>query len=81
MKEVTTYIKKVGYNPKTVAFVPISGWHGDNMLEESEKVSPTALPSVLAQQHSLSLTCLIVCCTDGMVQGMGRRAQGGQCQW
>ncbi|KAI8502276.1 elongation factor 1-alpha-like [Branchiostoma floridae x Branchiostoma belcheri] len=34
-KEVSTYIKKVGYNPKAVAFVPISGWHGDNMLEAS----------------------------------------------
>ena len=38
-KEVATYIKKVGYNPKGVPFVPISGWHGDNMLEESDKVS------------------------------------------
>ncbi|XP_066269489.1 elongation factor 1-alpha [Branchiostoma lanceolatum] len=37
-KEVSTYIKKVGYNPKAVAFVPISGWHGDNMLEPSEKM-------------------------------------------
>lgn len=34
-KEVTTYIKKIGYNPVTVPFVPISGWHGDNMLEAS----------------------------------------------
>ena len=34
-KEVSTYIKKIGYNPDTVAFVPISGWHGDNMLEPS----------------------------------------------
>ncbi|KAM8945899.1 LOW QUALITY PROTEIN: elongation factor 1-alpha-like [Pelodytes ibericus] len=34
-KEVSTYIKKIGYNPATVAFVPISGWHGDNMLEPS----------------------------------------------
>ncbi|XP_064383005.1 elongation factor 1-alpha [Halichondria panicea] len=34
-KEVSTYAKKVGYNPKAVAFVPISGWHGDNMLEPS----------------------------------------------
>jgi len=34
-KEVTSYIKKIGYNPKAVAFVPISGWHGDNMLEPS----------------------------------------------
>jgi len=34
-KEVTSYIKKIGYNPKAVAFVPISGWNGDNMLEVS----------------------------------------------
>lgn len=38
-KEVSAYIKKVGYNPKAVAFVPISGWHGDNMLEESKNMS------------------------------------------
>jgi elongation factor 1-alpha len=38
-KEVATYIKKVGYDPKGVAFVPISGWHGDNMLEESDKLT------------------------------------------
>ena len=37
VKETSTFIKKVGYNPKAVAFVPISGWHGDNMLEESPK--------------------------------------------
>merc|ERR1712088_463404 len=30
----STYVKKIGYNPKTVAFVPISGWHGDNMIEK-----------------------------------------------
>uniref|UniRef100_A0A4X1TWP5 Tr-type G domain-containing protein n=1 Tax=Sus scrofa TaxID=9823 RepID=A0A4X1TWP5_PIG len=34
-KEVSNYIKKIGYNPASVAFVPISGWHGDNMLEPS----------------------------------------------
>lgn len=34
-KEVESYVKKVGYNPKSVAFVPISGWHGDNMIEPS----------------------------------------------
>merc|ERR1712123_362977 len=33
--EVANYVKKVGYNPKAVAFVPISGWHGDNMIEAS----------------------------------------------
>jgi len=38
-KEVSGYIKKIGYNPKAVAFVPISGWNGDNMLEPSENMS------------------------------------------
>ena len=38
IKEVSGYIKKIGYNPKAVAFVPISGWHGDNMLEPSDKM-------------------------------------------
>jgi len=38
-KEVSAYLKKVGYNPKTVAFVPISGWHGDNMIEPSTNMS------------------------------------------
>uniref|UniRef100_A0A8B9RLG0 Elongation factor 1-alpha n=1 Tax=Astyanax mexicanus TaxID=7994 RepID=A0A8B9RLG0_ASTMX len=37
-KEVSAYIKKIGYNPATVAFVPISGWHGDNMLEPSSNM-------------------------------------------
>ncbi|ODQ82886.1 hypothetical protein BABINDRAFT_164616 [Babjeviella inositovora NRRL Y-12698] len=34
-KETCNFIKKVGYNPKTVPFVPISGWNGDNMIEAS----------------------------------------------
>ena len=34
-KEVSAYVKKIGYNPATVPFVPISGWNGDNMLEPS----------------------------------------------
>jgi len=34
-KEVSGYIKKVGYSPKRVPFVPISGWVGDNMVEKS----------------------------------------------
>jgi len=33
--EVSSYLKKVGYNPAKVNFIPISGWCGDNMLESS----------------------------------------------
>jgi len=36
--EVSGFIKKIGYVPEAVAFVPISGWHGDNMIEASEKL-------------------------------------------
>merc|ERR1712110_248576 len=38
VKEVSSYVKKIGYNPKTVAFVPISGWHGDNMIEPTDNM-------------------------------------------
>merc|ERR1712036_9225 len=38
-KEVSGFVKKVGYNPKAVHFMPISGWHGDNMLEKSPNMS------------------------------------------
>ncbi|KAF0688372.1 Aste57867_19992 [Aphanomyces stellatus] len=34
-EEVTTYLKKVGYKPAKIPFVPISGWEGDNMIEKS----------------------------------------------
>ena len=35
MTEVSAYLKKVGYNPDKISFVPISGWVGDNMIEAS----------------------------------------------
>lgn len=33
IKETSNFVKKVGFNPKTVPFVPVSGWNGDNMIE------------------------------------------------
>ncbi|KAG5191638.1 putative translation elongation factor 1-alpha [Tribonema minus] len=37
-EEVTNYLKKVGYKPAKIPFVPISGWAGDNMIERSENM-------------------------------------------
>jgi len=34
-KELSDYLKKVGYNPDNIPFIPISGWNGDNMIERS----------------------------------------------
>merc|ERR1712110_319853 len=36
--ELTIYLKKVGYNPANIPFVPISGWVGDNMVEGSDNM-------------------------------------------
>merc|ERR1712158_289110 len=39
VKEVSGYVKKIGFNPKAIAFVPISGWHGDNMINATENMA------------------------------------------
>jgi len=46
-KEVSAYIKKVGYNPDKVNFVPISGWNGDNMIEKSPNMTWYKGPTLL----------------------------------
>jgi elongation factor 1-alpha len=34
-KELGSYLKKVGYQIDKIPFIPLSGWHGDNMIEKS----------------------------------------------
>merc|ERR1740138_830376 len=36
--EVSIYLKQVGYKVDNVPFIPISGWNGDNMLENSSNM-------------------------------------------
>lgn len=38
MNEVSGYLKRIGFNPKSIPFVPISGWNGDNMMEPSDRM-------------------------------------------
>jgi elongation factor 1-alpha len=45
--ELSAYLKKVGYNPEKVPFVPISGWNGDNMLEPSPNLGWYKGPTLL----------------------------------
>lgn len=47
VKEVQEYLKKVGYNPATIPFIPLSGWHGDNMLERSPNLTWYKGPTLL----------------------------------
>jgi len=47
VKEVSSFVKKIGYNPEKIPFVPISGWHGDNMLEKSANIAWYKGPTLL----------------------------------
>lgn len=38
VRNVTVFIKKIGYDPTAVPFIPVSGWSGENMLTPSPKV-------------------------------------------
>jgi elongation factor 1-alpha len=37
-KEMKAYLVKVGYKEDNLQFIPISGWHGDNMIEKSDNL-------------------------------------------
>uniref|UniRef100_G3U8I3 Tr-type G domain-containing protein n=1 Tax=Loxodonta africana TaxID=9785 RepID=G3U8I3_LOXAF len=50
VKEVSTYIKKIGYSPDTVAFVPISGFKGWKFTQKDCNASETTL---------LALDCIL----------------------
>jgi len=52
--EVSGFIKKIGYDPEKVAFVPISGWHGDNMMERSTNLAWYKGPTLLEALDALT---------------------------
>jgi elongation factor 1-alpha len=47
VKEVSNFLKKTGYAPDKIPFVPISGWNGDNMLERSANLPWYKGPTLL----------------------------------
>jgi len=51
--EVSSFLKKIGYNSDKVPFVPISGWHGDNMLEKSTNLTWYKGPTLLEALDAL----------------------------
>uniref|UniRef100_A0A3Q3K845 Elongation factor 1-alpha n=1 Tax=Monopterus albus TaxID=43700 RepID=A0A3Q3K845_MONAL len=38
VRGVSGFLKKIGYDPDAVPFVPVSGWLGENMVSASEKM-------------------------------------------
>merc|ERR1712134_231492 len=47
VKEPSSYLKKVGYNPAKISFIPISGFQGDNMIERSTNMDWYKGPTLL----------------------------------
>jgi elongation factor 1-alpha len=45
--EVSNYLKKTGYNPDNIPFIPMSGWTGENMLERSPNMGWYKGPTLL----------------------------------
>merc|ERR1712065_134983 len=45
--EVSAYLKKVGYKPAKVPFIPISGWNRDNMIDRSTNMDWYKGPTLL----------------------------------
>jgi elongation factor 1-alpha len=52
--EVSTFLKKVGYKPVKIPFVPISGWVGDNMIERSSNMGWYKGPTLLEALDSVN---------------------------
>merc|ERR1712218_559989 len=42
--EVSNYLKKIGYNPAKVPFIPMSGWTGDNMVSKENDDGKDNMP-------------------------------------
>jgi elongation factor 1-alpha len=52
--ETSSFLKKIGYNPEKIPFVPISGWLGDNMLEKSTNLPWYKGPTLLEALDSIT---------------------------
>jgi elongation factor 1-alpha len=52
--EVSSYLKKIGYKPMKIPFVPISGWEGDNMIDKSAHMPWYKGPYLLEALDSMS---------------------------
>lgn len=43
VRGVSVFLRKIGYDPTAVPFVPISGWTGENMITATQKVKVSTL--------------------------------------
>lgn len=47
VKELSTCFNIIGYNSCEITFIPISGWHGDNLIDKSQSMPWYVGPSLI----------------------------------
>jgi len=52
--ELSDFLKKTGYNPANIPFIPISGWNGDNMLEKSPNLPWYKGPTLIEALNNIT---------------------------
>ena len=52
---ISGLLKKVGYDPSKISFVPTSGWTGDNLVEQSDKMPWYKGPALLEALDTFEL--------------------------
>eukprot|EP00828_Plagiopyla_frontata_P027947 TRINITY_DN3622_c0_g1_i1.p2 TRINITY_DN3622_c0_g1~~TRINITY_DN3622_c0_g1_i1.p2 ORF type:complete len:302 (-),score=34.84 TRINITY_DN3622_c0_g1_i1:367-1272(-) len=52
-REVSDYLKQIGYNTANIPFIPISGWLGDNMIEKSQNLNWYKGPTLIEALDSI----------------------------
>jgi len=52
---ISGLLKKVGYDPSKISFVPTSGWTGDNLVEKSDKMPWYKGPTLLEALDTFQL--------------------------
>ncbi|CAL5411264.1 unnamed protein product [Camellia sinensis] len=79
VQEVSSYLKKVGYNPDKIPFVPISGFEGDNMIERSTNLDMITQPKRPSDKPPL-LHILDNTNSNSLTHLLEKRSKGSPCQ-
>ncbi|XP_028069018.1 elongation factor 1-alpha-like, partial [Camellia sinensis] len=79
VQEVSSYLKKVGYNLDKIPFVPISGFEGDNMIERSTNLDMITQPKRPSDKPPL-LHILDNTNSNSLTHLLEKRSKGSSCQ-
>lgn len=78
VRGVSGFLKKIGYDPMTVPFVPISGWTGENMITATQKVMACFF---LKQPLRMHTTEQKLCPADALVPRLEGQTKRRECKW